>query len=68
VRTIHFALSATLVLFSSFRAAADDASSNTDAGDLWRRVRHHHVTSTEDPASPDVTSHKPFFVIAPSVK
>jgi len=70
VRTIHFALSTALLLASSVRVAADDAAGgpgNLDAGDLWRRVRHHHVTSAEDPAAPDVTSHKPFFVIAPSV-
>jgi outer membrane protein assembly factor BamA len=66
VRAIHLVLSAALVLVSSFRVAADDGSPNIDAGDLWHRVRHHHVTSAEEP-TPAVTTHKPFFVVAPSI-
>ncbi len=39
--------------------------SSTDAGDLWRRVRHAAPHDDEQPAG--VESHKPFFVVAPSV-
>jgi outer membrane protein assembly factor BamA len=39
--------------------------SSTDAGDLWRRVRHVAPHDDEQPAG--VESHKPFFVVAPSV-
>jgi outer membrane protein assembly factor BamA len=37
----------------------------TDAGDLWRRARHAAPRDEEQPAG--VESHKPFFVVAPSV-
>ena len=40
-------------------------ASPTDAGDLWRRVRHGAPHDDEQPAS--VESHKPFLVVAPSV-
>jgi outer membrane protein assembly factor BamA len=37
----------------------------TDAGDLWRRVRH--TAPRDDGQTAGVESHKPFFVVAPSV-
>lgn len=66
VRTIHFALSAALLVLSSLPVAAEDGPTGLDAADLWHRVRHHHVTSSEQSA-PDAAAQKPFFVIAPSV-
>ena len=36
-----------------------------DAGDLWRRVRHHNPADVV--ATPPLDSRKPFFVVAPSV-
>ncbi len=43
-------------------AAAPDA---LDAGDLWRRVRHHDPADAGQPLA--LETRKPFFVVAPSV-
>ena len=41
------------------------AEDGVDAGDLWYKVRHH--ASTDPAPADDAESHKPFFVIAPSI-
>jgi hypothetical protein len=43
------------------------AEDGLDAGDLWRRVRHHTPATAEQQAAPEVQPSKPFFVLAPSV-
>jgi hypothetical protein len=61
------------LILASSPARADEGSTpappapaTTDAGDLWRRVRH---AAPHDDAEqpPPAESHKPFFVVAPSV-
>ena len=47
------------------RSTRSSPPAATDAGDLWRRVRHVAPPDEEQPAG--VESHKPFFVVAPSV-
>ncbi len=44
---------------------ATTAAVPLDAGDLWRRVRHHDPADTSQPLAAD--TRKPFFVVAPSV-
>jgi surface antigen Omp85-like protein len=66
------------LILASSPARADEGSTPTpppspaatDAGDLWRRVRHvaphdPHDDAEQPPATAE--SHKPFFVVAPSV-
>jgi outer membrane protein assembly factor BamA len=43
------------------------AQDSLDAGDLWRRVRHHASTVDEQPPATTIEPHKSFFVLAPSV-
>jgi hypothetical protein len=43
------------------------APASTDAGDLWRRVRHVAPRDHDAEQPAPVESHKPFFVVAPSV-
>ena len=45
-------------------AGAVRAEDGVDAGDLWRRVRHHRTSAD---ATPSVEARKPFLVIAPSI-
>ena len=52
------------VLAAGARSAR--AQDSVDAGDLWRRVRHHAATVDEQPAT-TIEPHKSFFVLAPSV-
>jgi len=66
VRPIHWLLFVcAAVLFAPRLVRAQDS---VDAGDLWRRVRHHDAPAGEQsPAPPTVEAGKPFFVIAPSI-
>jgi hypothetical protein len=52
------------MLSASLSVRAQDVPAGVDAGDLWRRVRHHGM-APDDSASPE--ARKPFVVIAPSV-
>jgi hypothetical protein len=61
VRPIHL-VCATIVLAAATSPAR--AQDGVDAGDLWRKVRHHQP-SVDGEAAPE--AHKPFFVVAPSV-
>jgi surface antigen Omp85-like protein len=62
-------------ILASAPARADENSSpepapapaSTDAGDLWRRVRHVAPGDNDAEQAAAVESHKPFFVVAPSV-
>jgi hypothetical protein len=74
----RFLFNATLVatMLASAPARGDEnstpapppAPATTDAGDLWRRVRH-GAPSDDDQEQPSaaVESRKPFFVVAPSI-
>ena len=65
---IYSLLFACAVLGSA--AAPAHAQDGIDAGDLWRRVRHHESPKPEDDATDEaapVAPRKPFFVVAPSV-
>jgi Omp85 superfamily domain len=53
------------VLAAGARSAR--AQDSVDAGDLWRRVRHHAASTDEQPPTTAVDPGKPFFVLAPSV-
>ena len=64
MRTIHVVLLMAALAAGSRPARAQ---ANLDAGDLWRRVRHHAATADEQPAQADVEPRKPFFVLAPSI-
>jgi hypothetical protein len=61
VRPLHLVLTVGLLASTAFPARAEDG---VDAGDLWRRVRHHHAS---DDTISTVEARKPFFVVAPSV-
>jgi hypothetical protein len=65
VRTIHLVFLTAVLSSASLTVRA--AGDGTDAGDLWRRVRHHMPAADEQTPAPEVTPHRPFFVIAPSV-
>jgi hypothetical protein len=43
------------------------AQDNLDAGDLWRRLRHHQESTGEPSLTTDAGQRKPFFVLAPAV-
>src|SRR5262245_32891766 len=48
--------------------APPPAPASVDAGDLWRHVRHiMPPEASQDPTAPAIESHKPFFVVAPSI-
>ena len=64
MRTIQFVLLWILVTTAALPVRAEDG---LDAGDLWRRVRHHTPATAEQQAAPEVQPSKPFFVLAPSV-
>ncbi|HET9833454.1 MAG TPA: hypothetical protein VFP91_17160, partial [Vicinamibacterales bacterium] len=64
MRTISFVLLWILVTTAALPVRAQDG---LDAGDLWRRVRHHTPATAEQPPTPDVEPSRPFFVLAPSV-
>jgi hypothetical protein len=62
VRPIHWLLVCVAVLSAPGSVRAEDG---VDAGDLWRRVRHHETPADTQP--PPVEAGKPFFVLAPSI-
>jgi hypothetical protein len=61
VRAPSLLLVCACALSASLHARAEDG---VDAGDLWRRVRHHDAPADEQPP---VESRKPFIVVAPSI-
>ena len=53
-----------IFLAAAVPAARASAQDGVDAGDLWRKVRHHDESAA---AADEVAARKPFFVVAPSI-
>src|SRR3954465_8515409 len=64
-----------LVVSAAAPLRAGHDADGVDAGDLWRRVRHHEKTAVDTaepagqdaPGSPPVDTRRPFIVLAPSI-
>ena len=72
MRAIHLIVAAAVLATAPLPVRAEDsqpvavsAANAVDAGDLWRRVRHHDPPA--DDQLPALEARKPYFVLAPAV-